>query len=162
MYLYDKGLTLQILGRYDDAISCYDEALKVYPRADAWNNKGNVYLKADRYDDALECYDKALNIDPNFVNALNGKGRALEGLGKYDDALECYDKALEIDDTDALIWYNKAYVLEELGKHEATQCYKKALRLNPHITEELQRKDFEFLPSKRYGSVLRNAKSRFK
>jgi tetratricopeptide (TPR) repeat protein len=163
--LNGKGRALEELGKNDNAIECYDKALRlrltIYQRADLWYRKGTVFHQVRRYIDAISCYDEALKVYPR-ADAWNNKGNIYLNADRYDDAIECYDKALEIDDTDALTWYNKGFVLQELGKHGARQCYKEALRLNPHLTEELERKDFKFLSPKRYDSVLRNAKSRSK
>ena len=38
---YNKGIALDNLGKYDEAIKAYDEAIKLDPNdAVAWNNKG--------------------------------------------------------------------------------------------------------------------------
>ena len=94
----NKGVALSRLGRYQEAIQCYDEALEIDPRhVNAWANKGAALSRLGRHAEALQCYDKALEIDPRNVNAWGNKGLNLNSVGRYQEAIVCYDKALEID-----------------------------------------------------------------
>lgn len=61
----NKGLGLGNMGRFEEAIQCYDKALELDPRyATAWYNKGNNLNAMSRYEEAVFCYDKALELDP--------------------------------------------------------------------------------------------------
>ena len=94
----DKGYALRKLGRYEEAIRCYDRALEIDPRdAVAWYNKGIALDNLRRYEEAIRCYDKALEINPKYANAWNNKGVTLGKLGRYEEAIRCFDKAIEID-----------------------------------------------------------------
>jgi len=135
--LNNKGGALGNLGRYDEAIDCYDEALDINPRyADAWNNKGAALGNLGRYDEELACYDEVLDVNPRFAGAWYNKGIALGNLGHTDEALTCYDKALDINPRCAEAWNNKGNVLDNLGRaEEAIDCYDKALDINPRYAE---------------------------
>ena len=108
----NKGVALSRLGRYQEAIECYDNALEIDPRhVNAWDNKGLNLNSVGRYQEAIVCYDKALEIDPRFVRAWVGKGVSLHHLGRYEEALECYNEALEIDPSNALAQKGKRMAL---------------------------------------------------
>ena len=56
------------LGKYDEAIQCYDKAIEIDANyADAWNNKGNALDNLGKYDEAIQCYDSAIEIDANML-----------------------------------------------------------------------------------------------
>ncbi|RIE15808.1 protein kinase domain-containing protein, partial [Candidatus Cryosericum septentrionale] len=60
----NKGSSLDSLGRYEEAILCYDKALELDPRYVAsWSNKGASLDSLGRFEDAIHCYDKALELD---------------------------------------------------------------------------------------------------
>ncbi|MEW6619491.1 MAG: serine/threonine-protein kinase, partial [bacterium] len=133
--LSNKGTALLNLGRSQEAISCYDEALEINPKdAEVWNNKGVTLKNLGRYQEAISCYDEALEIDPRDAETWNNKGTALDNLGRPQEAISCCDKALEINPRYAVAWYNKGNVLGRLGRYnEAISCYDKALEINPRL-----------------------------
>ncbi|MDO8727099.1 MAG: tetratricopeptide repeat protein [Candidatus Methanoperedens sp.] len=135
--LNDKGIALDNLGRYQEALTCHDKALEINPRfAESWNNKGNALRNLVKYQEALACYNKALEINPRYAGAWYNKGNVMHDLGKYQEALACYNKALEINPRYAGAWNNKGNTLDELGMHqEALACYDKALDINPRHAE---------------------------
>ncbi|MDJ0536648.1 MAG: tetratricopeptide repeat protein, partial [Xenococcaceae cyanobacterium MO_207.B15] len=55
------GITLVDLGKLEEAVASYDQALKLQPDyPDAWNNRGNALWKLGRYEEAVASYDQAL------------------------------------------------------------------------------------------------------
>lgn len=140
----NKCLSLINLNRFDEAIECYDKALKINPNnVKAWNNKAFALHNLNRLDEAIECYDKSLEIDPNFISSLRNKAFALRTLNRLDEAIECYDKILKIDPNDFGVWNNKAFSLHELNRSdEAIKCYDEALKINPNYFEALANKGF--------------------
>lgn len=70
--LIGKGVSLDNLGRPEEAITYYDKALAIDPNdVNALNSKGVSHGKLGRYEEAITYYDKALAIDPDKVSALN-------------------------------------------------------------------------------------------
>jgi tetratricopeptide (TPR) repeat protein len=127
----NKGGALYSLGKYDEAIKCYDKAIEIDPdNPVVWNNKGLALNSLGKYDEAITSYDKAIEIDPDDADTWNNKGLALNSLGKYDEAITSYDKAIEIDPDDADTWNNKGLALNSLGKYdEAKKCYDRSKKL---------------------------------
>jgi tetratricopeptide (TPR) repeat protein len=133
----NKGFALDELGKFPEAIECYDKSLEINPRYDlAWNNKGLALADLGNLPEAIGCYDRALEINPRYGNALKNKGNALKNLGKLLEAIGCCDKVLEINPRDDGAWDNKGNALRELEKFpEAIVCYDKSLEINPRYFE---------------------------
>jgi tetratricopeptide (TPR) repeat protein len=65
--------------RYDEAIKCYDKAIKNHPNfPDARNDRADSFYKLKKYDEAIKCYDESLKLDQNNTHALNSKHSALK------------------------------------------------------------------------------------
>ena len=59
----NKGDALYFLGKYDEAIKCYDKAIEIDPNdADVWNNKGLALNSLGNNDEAKKCYDRSREL----------------------------------------------------------------------------------------------------
>jgi tetratricopeptide (TPR) repeat protein len=68
--LLRKGNELLIRSLFEQALSCFEQALLLDPKnAELWNQKGVALRSLGRYDEAIECFNKALEIDPTDKNA---------------------------------------------------------------------------------------------
>ena len=57
-------------GNYSDAISCYNEVLRIEPMAaDGLVNRGNTYKEIGRVSEAIQDYIHAINIRPTMAEA---------------------------------------------------------------------------------------------
>jgi serine/threonine protein kinase/lipoprotein NlpI len=132
-----KAADLIELGRYQDAISCCDNALSLdRENYAAWNNKGNALARIGRLEEAVGCYDKVIAIDTRAHMAFSNKGGVLIRMGRVQEAVGCFESALSIDPTDYNTWNNKGLALGKLGLHEkAIACYDRAISLNPDYWE---------------------------
>jgi len=93
-----KGIMLRSLGKYNEAIRCYDKAIEISPDSSGnWVNKGFCYYIRGRYKETLSCLDKALEIDPNDSDNWTLKGHTFQKMSDFKKAISCYDKALKID-----------------------------------------------------------------
>lgn len=134
--LGNKGASLNSLGRFYEAIDCFDKALAIDPMdAKTWNNKGSTLNHLGRFDEAIRCLEKATNIDQSFAMAWNNKGVSYDGLGHFNEALQCLDRAIEIEPKNVAAWSNKGVSLSNLGRfNEALKCCDKALEIDPKCT----------------------------
>ena len=85
-----EGLTSFSAGKYDEAISHYNAALKIDPNNfKAYNNRGVAYSKMGKYDLAISDYTKALKLNPKFAEAY--QNRAMSYFRSNDYARSCSD-----------------------------------------------------------------------
>ena len=57
-------------GNFADAISCYNEVLRIDPMAaDGLVNRGNTYKEIGRVNEAIQDYSHAIVIRPNMAEA---------------------------------------------------------------------------------------------
>lgn len=98
-----RGIALSGLTRYEEAVSCYLEALSysnLFP--DDIDFDLNYYL-ADAYEkmgereEAQKVYSAILELRPQEVNALFLRGRLYLEDGRLDQALEDFNKTVELD-----------------------------------------------------------------
>ena len=130
---FSKGSELHALGRYDEAVSRFDRALKLYPRlASAWAGKGLASNALGQYEEAIRCYDESLRLDPRDPAVWHDKGNTLCAVGRLEGGLNCYNEALILDPRDAKAWNNKGVCLASLGRaEEAVPCCGKAIAIDP-------------------------------
>ncbi|MFP3159458.1 MAG: protein kinase family protein [Hydrogenobaculum sp.] len=135
-----KGLELQKLKRYNEALKCFDKATQLEPNnANYWYSKGILLKYLNRYEEALQSFDKAIQLEPNNALYWANKGFVLGNLGRHEEALQCFDKVIQLkpdNDMLCLSWENKGFALENLGRYkEALQCYDKAIDIKPWDAE---------------------------
>ncbi|MDD4161653.1 MAG: tetratricopeptide repeat protein [Methanothrix sp.] len=135
-----KGMALRSLGRYDEAIICYNKILEINSldmkyTAEALNNKGMSLLYLNRPEEALDCFDLSLNTPPTQNNPkLNysvhrNKGLTLIMLKRPKDAIKVLDSSRYNNSEDLWIsWFYRGIALKELHRDlEAKESFHKAL-----------------------------------
>lgn len=160
-----KGIDFQTAGEYDDAIRCYDEAIKLDPKYGApWNNKGVVYiyknwgpvLTRSKYAMALDCFNTSIALNPYLATAWYNKGLVLYLQDKYYNSMECFEKAIDLRPSYPQAWNNKGLTLfrgalrvsvdmydstsenaliQDRDNNAPKQCFEKALELDPRLAE---------------------------
>jgi tetratricopeptide (TPR) repeat protein len=125
---YEKGVHLHKLEMYDEAIACYDEAIRLDPEhSDAWRSKGVALYALEKHEESIPCFDEAIRLDPDPEHSLLWwrKGNSLLSLERYEEAIACYDEEIRLDpDKENYRMYleDKQTALEKLGRdNEAKQ-----------------------------------------
>lgn len=107
-----RGYCLWQLDRNSEAISTYEEAIKLNPTNSVLhNNLGIIYL--DDLSDphtALPLFKRAVELDPDYRLAYFNLGRCYEMLESTIEAAKTYTHALSLDKIDSTL-----YTEEEIG-----------------------------------------------
>ncbi|MEN9919278.1 MAG: hypothetical protein RL662_1714 [Bacteroidota bacterium] len=107
--LIRRGVALHDKGRYQDAISYYQQALKLNPSSmSATYEMALSYLQLKSYDNALKYSTKVINTDfkPLLVDAYCVKATALADMNKLPQAIKLLNEALERCGDEYLLHYN--------------------------------------------------------
>lgn len=97
---YRLGLVYAHLGRNDEAVSKYKQAINIKPEAAAYLNMGLAYSKLGQHQQSLEAMKKAIELNPKYALAHYNLGATYISLGKKElaqkeiDALKGLDVAL--------------------------------------------------------------------
>ena len=146
--------TLDKLGRYDDAVVQYNEALanskgdmevlyaleRIYLKklaqtpsdAELNANIGAIKQAQGDFETALSYYGKAESLNPSNITTRLNVGTLFQQRKEYQKAIQSYDSVLTLypNNTQALLY--KAQVFKEMGDSKtALSLYKKVLALDP-------------------------------
>lgn len=147
--------TLDKLGRYDEAVTQYNEALanskgdmevlyaleRIYLKklavtpsdAELNANLGAIKQAQGDFDAALSYYGKAEQINPSNITTRLNVGTLFQQRKEYQKAIQSYDSVLTLypNNTQALLY--KAQVFKEMGDNKtALNLYKRILAIDPN------------------------------
>ncbi len=130
---FNLGAVLQAMGKFEEAISHFQEALQIRPDdARAQNNAGAALQAMGKLEEAIIHFREALRIRPESINARYNLSTALLAQGKAKEAIGQLREILRVapDDADAHNDLGSALVMQ--GKlAEAEVQFADALRINP-------------------------------
>ncbi|PZV17506.1 MAG: hypothetical protein DCF22_03530 [Leptolyngbya sp.] len=130
------GALLHERGRYDEALTYFEQVLTLRPAAESHNSVAIVLKAQGNYSAAVEQYRKALALKPNQPEVMSNLGNALKESGSAEDAIACYRDAIALNPNYAEAHNNLGISYKEQGKlDEAISCYQTALRLKPNYVE---------------------------
>jgi tetratricopeptide (TPR) repeat protein len=130
-----KGETDHVMGRYNEAVAAYDQAVTLDPAyGKAWRNRGLSLALLNRTNESEESYQKALMIDPQDMEALYYQAVSRAYSGNTAGALESLTMTAAITpkNRDDAIILTQAYTLRgnlftKLGRiEEANQSFRQA------------------------------------
>lgn len=101
---YALGYFYQENGQYQEALTCYDNMLKVSPgNASGLYNKGYIHLVyLDNYQEAITWFSECIKVEPRYADAYYNRGYAYELSKNKDAALKDYENAVRIEPEHAL------------------------------------------------------------
>jgi tetratricopeptide (TPR) repeat protein len=129
----NRGVALQTMKRYADALASFDLALALKPGyAEVYNNRGAVLQLLKRYDDALASYDKAIALKPDYANAHFNRGSTLKTMKRHAEALARFDQAIMLKPDHAEAHNNRGVLLQEMRRYDdALASFDKTIAVKP-------------------------------
>jgi len=125
------------LGRYQDAVDAYTEAIRLKPEDSLVHyNLGVMCGKLGRYQDAIDTYKDAVRLKPDFAEAHYGLGKAYACLLRHQDAVDSFKETIRLKPDDADAHNNLGVEYGDLGRYQdAVDAYREAIRLKPDLAE---------------------------
>lgn len=100
LYWNELGIAHHNLSELDQALKCYQRAVKVDSHyADAQNNIGTIFYERKKYTKAIRAYKKAISIRDDFAPFYLNLGYAYFGEKNFQDSIVAFRKALALDPT---------------------------------------------------------------
>jgi protein O-GlcNAc transferase len=119
---YNAALVQEALGEFEDAVTCYDAALRHEPtHRDALLNCGGVLARLGRYEAALAVNLRLVATQPDWATAHFNVGEVCLALSRYDEALAASDQALALAPDHAAAHRDRGLALAALGRLEEAQ-----------------------------------------
>ncbi len=116
----ELGGSLAAGGRYEEALACYDRALRLKPDVPQWlSHRGNALRNLGRFDEAEADLRRALRLRPDFAGAHFDLGNVLYSLGRTAEALESYRAALRLQPDMPRVSFRLSLALLKAGQFEA-------------------------------------------
>jgi tetratricopeptide (TPR) repeat protein len=117
----NKGICLLSLCRYEDAIKCIEEAIKIDPNhAFYWYNKGICQDRLGQWNEAIVSFDEAVRLYPKYAEAWFNKAVAEGSRGNKKAAADSWRRYLKVaaNNKTQKEWMPRA--LERLAELEET------------------------------------------
>jgi tetratricopeptide (TPR) repeat protein len=153
---FDRGNELYELGRYEEAIVSYDQAIKINPdNPEYWADRGNALDYLGRYEEAITNFDKAIEIKPDYHRAFYCRGSALDDLGRYEEAIASYDQATKINHNNPIYWIMRAVLLRASDRYkEAIASCDRAIEIKPNHHEAWSKRGISLANLGRYEDAI--------
>jgi protein O-GlcNAc transferase len=128
------GTILDPMGRFDEAIAAYRQAIALEPDVpEAYNNLGNALASVGRLDEAENALNRAISLRPDYADAIFNIGNIQQDLGRTAKAVEYLTRATHLRPDWAPAYNNLGTALCEIGRRdEGIAAYRRALELAPN------------------------------
>ncbi len=130
---FNKGTSLLLLGKTNEASVCYLHAIKIAPhKTGPYYPLGNLFMADGDINSAAHCYIKTLQGLPDHVMARNNLAMILATKGEMDEAILQFQVVVKFQPTYAHAHYNLGLLLlRKKQPNEAILHLETAVRLSP-------------------------------
>lgn len=121
--IVEEGVILNDKGKYEEAISKYEEALDIDKKSSlALYEIAYTYYIMEDYKSAVKYAKKATKSeDRHAASAYLIMGNAYDKLGDVKKSIKAYDEGIDQNPDNHLMYYNKALTCYRAGKREVSE-----------------------------------------
>ncbi len=145
MKAVDAGLAAAGAGKFDDAITAFNQAIALNPTCfGCFSAMGNVYTQQKEYGKAEGAYKKAVELKADYAEAYAGLANIYNAQHKFDEAAVAGAKATELSASGGAAagggnpenLYNQGVISWNAGKvAEAKKAFEAAIAASPTHAE---------------------------
>jgi tetratricopeptide (TPR) repeat protein len=120
-------------GQHDEAISDYNESIRLNPKDSAtYNHRGISWADKGEYDIAISDYNEAIRLDPKYYQSYGSRASAWHNKGDYDKAIADYNEIIRLDPKIAKAYGLRGRASAAKGDYDkAFSDYTEAIQLDP-------------------------------
>lgn len=138
---FQDGLEFMNQGRWQEALSCFQQVLTAHENAEVYYNMGYIKTAQGRYEEAIQYFRRATQIKNDFARAHQKMGECYLALDRPNLAQQSFQKAAEI------------YMEKQMDDH-AEQVLKEVLKLNPDTINVYNNLGIIYRRQKRYQKAI--------
>ncbi|MBU0484619.1 MAG: tetratricopeptide repeat protein [Proteobacteria bacterium] len=134
---YGLGKALKKLGKNDDALNNFKEAVRIVPDSlEMRQSLAESYTATEHIGEAVREYENVLKMNPNLFSEHVNLGVLLVISGEKEKAEPHFRKAIQLNPASAIPEYNLASVLQMRGEiQQAIDHYQKTIAKDPEYGE---------------------------
>ncbi|MEI8348872.1 MAG: serine/threonine-protein kinase [Candidatus Omnitrophota bacterium] len=153
--LSEKGVSLAVLGQYDEAVAYHEKAILLEPSLSAaWHNKGAAHARAGKYSEAMASLEKALSLNEGHAPSWNLLSFCYNRLSNWEESLKAAERALSIVEYASALCHKGIALFNLNREEEALLCFQKALKLDPNNVETLCSTARCYLETGKFGNAI--------
>lgn len=132
--LFQLGHELQESGRVEEAIDCYERAIRIDGEVpEAHNNLACAFLTLGQWEHGAAALEKALALRTEYAAALDNLGLVRAHFERHDEAVTLFARAADAEPANARIHVHLGDALLALQQYpQAQAAFEAALRLAPY------------------------------
>ncbi len=130
-----QGDALARSGKYDEALSALDKAVRLDPQsALLYDVRGVVHALVGKTEEAIADFEKAIELDPRLAEASVNRGIVRFWRGEVDGAMADFNKSIELAPEFALAYNSRGQLAFSIEEWEAAIAdFEAAGRLVPGV-----------------------------
>jgi tetratricopeptide (TPR) repeat protein len=113
-------------------IAALDQSIASTPTAEAYCQRGLLFLNQSKSAEAMSDFDRAIELNPKSAASYLSRGLGYYQLSQFDKAIADYSKAIFYDAENASAYYRRGLAFDRRRKYAlAASDYDNAATLNP-------------------------------
>jgi tetratricopeptide (TPR) repeat protein len=135
-----RGADRQNLGRDEQAIADYTEALRINPEnVYAYLNRGRIYFHRGDDEGAIADFTSVLRREPKRTDVRVSRGHAHLLRKEWKEALADFNEAIRLEPNNASAYYLRSFAREAGGEEAAADADRReAERIDPNIAAKFK------------------------